>query len=352
MKTLASLLSIGTLTLLMLSCNTRDKNLDRKNVDTQEKNLAGKRNDTQDQPARKRIAPSMVAEYEKMGAVYGGFIEGSISVDFERGKEAAKTGVPGFEFPAESKENLPDPGIPFGLKFSVITDPGLMQLARLKNLTALSLSSTQVRRVALKELSGLTQLTILSLVDTQLINFDLKELAGLKNLTALGLSHNRTVTDEGLKELASLKELAVFGLSHTGVTDAGLKELANLKNLTTLALSETGVTDVGLKELANLKNLATLHLSLTRVTDAGLKELADMKNLTVLNVHRTDVTDAGVAQLQKRCRSVGSFVDRLITCGGRVLGTPRTRRTPSGIILCSMSRPRYGAPYALALLRP
>ena len=74
----------------------------------------------------------------------------------------------------------------------------------------------------------------------------LKELARLKNLTTLGLVGTQ-VTDVGLKELGTLKNLTRLSLAARTVTDAGLKELARLKNLTTLDLGYTKVTDAGLK---------------------------------------------------------------------------------------------------------
>lgn len=52
----------------------------------------------------------------------------------------------------------------------------------------------------------------------------LKEIARLKNLTSLGLGGTK-VTDVGLKELATLNNLTTLDLSNTKVTDAGVKEL-------------------------------------------------------------------------------------------------------------------------------
>ncbi len=58
----------------------------------------------------------------------------------------------------------------------------------------------------------------------------LKQLATLRELQKLELSSTK-VTDAGLKELAELKELQTLNLGATQVTDAGLKELADLEGV-------------------------------------------------------------------------------------------------------------------------
>jgi Leucine-rich repeat (LRR) protein len=100
----------------------------------------------------------------------------------------------------------------------------------------------------------------------------LKELARFKNLTGLDLA-GTLVVDAGLKELACHKNLTSVNLAATPVTDAGLRELAVLKNLTTLNLDNTRVTDAGLKELAVLKNLTSLDLRNTEVSFSGVISL-------------------------------------------------------------------------------
>jgi hypothetical protein len=66
------------------------------------------------------------------------------------------------------------------------------------------------------------------LFQTKVSDVGLKELAGLKNLKALYLSTTQ-VSDAGLKELAALKNLQVLYLSNTKETAAGVQEL--LKSL-------------------------------------------------------------------------------------------------------------------------
>lgn len=73
----------------------------------------------------------------------------------------------------------------------------------------------------------------LSIGNTRVTNAGLKELAKLKNLQMLKL-FSTEVSDAGLKELVGLHKLQMLDLSYTKVTNAGLKELAPLKNLRSL----------------------------------------------------------------------------------------------------------------------
>jgi hypothetical protein len=245
-----------------------------------------------------------VSAWEKLGAEYGGFRwfrtnEQADSV-FTPSTNAAKEGLPGFQFsepPKGGLGKLPIPAVPFGLAFpSTTTDEDLKGIASSQQLTTLDLGYARVSDSGLKELASLKQLTKLNLAGTKVTDAGLKELANLKQLTKLDLSCIR-LTDAGLKELASLKQLTKLDVGGTIVTDAGLKELTNLKQLTTLYLSGTQLTDVGLKELSSLKQLTKLDVGGTIVTDAGAKELAKLQQLTTLVLWHTKVTDAAVKEL-------------------------------------------------------
>ncbi len=231
----------------------------------------------------KPVAPRSVDEatataWKKAGAQVGWLGTNVLGLpEFRTRPDGLSKLVPAFRFgklPEKLAANLPDPALPFGLDLLQVTNAGLKELAGLKSLHTLNLSSTKVTDVGLKEL------------------------AGLKSLHTLNLSSTK-VTDAGLKELAGLKSLHTLSLDNTKVTDAGLKELAGLKSLHTLNLSSTKVTDAGLKELAGLKNLQTLSLSFAQVTDAGLKELVGLKGLQKLFLTEAKVTDAGVGELRK-----------------------------------------------------
>jgi hypothetical protein len=111
----------------------------------------------------------------------------------------------------------------------------------------------------LKKLPSISFAFGLVLADTKVTNAGLKEIAKLKNLDRLNLN-NTKITDAGLKEIANLLGLATLHLAHTQVTDAGLKEIAPLKNLTNIDLSFTNVTDIGVSEIATFNKLTILNI--------------------------------------------------------------------------------------------
>ena len=108
--------------------------------------------------------------------------------------------------------------------------------------------------------------------DDRISDVGLKELPKLKNLAYLNLTGTK-ITDAGIKEIAKCRSLKRLNLWHTQITDAGLKELPQLQQLTSLDLRDTKITDVGLKEVAKLVQLRSLMLHNTKVTKAGIIEL-------------------------------------------------------------------------------
>ena len=210
---------------------------------------------------------AVIAAWEKAGAKFGWMGVNELGFISWRPKpKPSADDIPGFKFLraatgklSGSLRGLPQPAIPFALGCRNADDAALKELAGMKQLQSLNLTSGQVTDAGLKELAGLTQLQTLWLFCPQ-------------------------VTDAGLKELAGLMQLQTLNLSNTSVTGAGLKELAGLMQLQSLNLRLTSVTDAGLKELAGLKQLQWLHLGNTKVTDAGLKELKQA--LPKCDIHR------------------------------------------------------------------
>jgi hypothetical protein len=114
-----------------------------------------------------------VAAYEKLGAVYGGVVQGRSGFhEFEEGKEAARKGLAGFRFKslADGKlPSLPQVNVPFALDldFTEVTDAGLKELGSLKSLSFLDLMGTKVTDAGLKHLTGLKNLASLDLRETK-----------------------------------------------------------------------------------------------------------------------------------------------------------------------------------------
>jgi RNA polymerase sigma factor (sigma-70 family) len=140
--------------------------------------------------------------------------------------------------------------IALDLSGTAVTDAGLKELARLRNLVkleALNLSGTAVSDAGLKELARLRNLVKLDLRQSQVTGVGLEDLADLMKLSELVV--NDQVTDAGLRQIATLKRLKVLGLHGNQMTAAGFKHLTALQDLTSLYVAGTGLTDAVLKEL-------------------------------------------------------------------------------------------------------
>jgi Leucine-rich repeat (LRR) protein len=290
------------------------------------------------------IKPDAKAAYEKLGAL--GHLRAHITDHgfyHSIGMPPTQDSFVAFEFVREPQGELPDPAIPFSLRFAhgALTEAGLKELGGLKHLVALTADGYAITDETMKDVARITKLRALVIQNSLLTGEGLQELAGLPELTVLDLTVPR-LTDAGLAELAALKNLKVLALSGTKVTPAGLKALAKIKGLRTLslgnqlmtdanlgALREAGllhklrnasgkgdtrpaspddvetlrlpylpISEAALREFAVLKNVTFLELTSTNVTDAGLKEVARFKKLATLELFKTRVTDAGLKELE------------------------------------------------------
>lgn len=86
------------------------------------------------------------------------------------------------------------------------------------------------------------QIAWLKLSGTKITDAGLKELAKLKNLNKLHLEHT-AITDAGLASLKSLPYLEYINLVDTKVSDAGLKDIAGAKSIRALYVWKSAVTD-------------------------------------------------------------------------------------------------------------
>ena len=95
---------------------------------------------------------------------------------------------------------------------------------------------------------------MLFLEGTRVTDTGLKELAKLKNLRTLRLRGNK-LTEAGMMELAKLTQLSTLDLDAAITTVAGLMQLANVKNLSTLQLFGTFLTRRKFKDHADFERL-------------------------------------------------------------------------------------------------
>lgn len=157
-------------------------------------------------------------------------------------------------------------------------------------------------------LRPLNEVTALLLTDcTQVTDEGLLDLAGLKQLNALSLTGTQ-VTDAGLVHVAGMTNLVGFECGTKNVRGDGLVHLQTLPKLQSLHLNKGGITDEGLANIRKLTKLTFVDLDDTQISDVGLAHLHGLSKLIVVRAHRTKITDAGVLALKKAVPA--SRVDR------------------------------------------
>jgi uncharacterized protein YjbI with pentapeptide repeats len=177
------------------------------------------------------------------------------------------------------------------LAASKVTDEGLLQLAGLRRLHTLDLSSTGVTDAGLVHLQEINNLQKLNLYGTKITGAGLAHLRGRAGLRWLNLNRTR-LTDEGLSHLEGLTGLEEIYLDGTQITDAGLAHLKGMAGLRSIWLNDTVVTDDGLARLRALADLQWLFVGGSPVTDAGVAQLRRaLSNCQI--VTRCDVSAPG-----------------------------------------------------------
>jgi len=166
----------------------------------------------------------------------------------------------------------------------------------------------------------------LELAETQVTDRGVENLTKFKNIRYLDLSMTRITgaSGESLAKMGNLKRLNVscndlgdhfvahlddahrdelwfpsLGLFDCGLTDASLPALGRIRYLQQLDLSANAVTDDGLRHLAGLKNLRILDLSNCPITDRGLQELKSLPALNQLRIYGTQITLKGVREFRR-----------------------------------------------------
>jgi Leucine-rich repeat (LRR) protein len=179
-------------------------------------------------------------------------------------------------------------------------------LARLLNLTSLSLADTKISD--LTPIRNLTELVTLDVSHTRVT--DLSPLKYSNKLMNLDISHTLVTDISVLEKMPELQRLSMNGIAVTDfsplafltgletidLTNTKINTLAPIQALTTLKrvdISGTSIRD--LSPVKNLKNLKELEIDSTGISN--LDVLANLDNLTVLSANYTAITS--LAPLQK-----------------------------------------------------
>ena len=125
----------------------------------------------------------------------------------------------------------------------------------------------------------------------------MEQLARLTNLTSLSIRRSPALTDKRLR-LERLPKLVDLGLLDLGITDDGLKQVAALAGLRSLDLrGDSQLTNAGLERLLAIRGLKTLRLGGYQVDDDTLSLVSRFTKLSGLTIDEAAVTDAGLSRI-------------------------------------------------------
>ena len=207
-------------------------------------------------------------------------------------------------------------------------------LDRLNNLRQLSMGQRDEMPVeddALAKIAGLSHLEYLRIGNgSRLTDRGLGELNKLKELKHLSIE-KANLTQAALDRLADLKQLQRLDLWGSSVTAADLAVLGHIDHLEELGLGQTNLGDHGLQQLQAARELRYLNMAWTRVTADGIwamvepspdnpnpfshlefidiqvtpfklsavSSLASLHHLEEIQVSTSQLDDDGIAALQK-----------------------------------------------------
>jgi hypothetical protein len=134
-----------------------------------------------------------------------------------------------------------------------------------------------------RELAGLKELSDVSIVSltvasSELTDAGVAEIAKLKNIESLYLSACGKITDTGLSHLAKLPNISfLWFTANPLISDEGMKSIGQMKNLRSLSLFGcTKISNAGALQLSQLKRLEFAFFGMTGVNEAGIQELREL----------------------------------------------------------------------------
>ena len=158
---------------------------------------------------------------------------------------------------------------------TIVDDDSCSVIAGFPELKKLRLARNQVSDTALETLSVCPQLQELDLSEDSLItNSGMVFLAKLTGLKKLNLWRVQ-ISDEGVLKLASLTQLEWLNLDNTKLSDAGLPALREMTKLRFLHLGSTQITADGASLLFHLSSLRDLKITRSAMgsSDIAVAEL-------------------------------------------------------------------------------
>ncbi|HEY9679301.1 MAG TPA: protein kinase [Drouetiella sp.] len=170
---------------------------------------------------------------------------------------------------------------------SAITDRGMMEIGRMRNLRYLNLDSCAITAKGFSYIAN-CPVADLSANAIHLTDEGLKYISEIKTLTDLALQDNPELTDVGVASLINLKNLNTISFRRAIITTPMLEKLTEIVSLRRLYLFDTHTTDEQIKLLVKHPNWTELILeSQTELTSGCFRYLATLKHLNKLELKYT-----------------------------------------------------------------
>lgn len=184
----------------------------------------------------------------------------------------------------------------------------LPHIGHLTGLESLALDQVQISEHGLAHLQGFTALRHLSIKVAQgplgqeaeaegLTDACLEQLAPLRSLETLVLSTPK-ISDAGLAALAKLPHLQELELWSADIPDAGWAHLQKTPGLRLLRLGGSALSDASLEPISGIRSLRLLHLEYPPIGESGVASLGKLIELQELNFVGRRLTAQGVGPLK------------------------------------------------------
>ncbi|QDT92331.1 Leucine Rich repeats (2 copies) [Gimesia algae] len=160
-----------------------------------------------------------------------------------------------------------------------VTLEGILQLSSSRNLKQLHVPDVQPRlddQAVARFIETWPHLESLGVGSSDLTDAGLSQIGKLKQLQWLNISRTQ-VTGSGLSSLTDLPHLKTLHANDTHVSDPAMIHIGKMTNMEKLILNGTDVSDRGFQEVQNLKKLYCICFVGSRVSDRGLKYLKPLK---------------------------------------------------------------------------
>ena len=182
-----------------------------------------------------------------------------------------------------------------------ITDDGLANLAKCRELESLDVFNPSFTGSGLSQLATLRNFRTLGLKKFRMSNIAMTAIGKIDSLETIGFGSCDFKSCEDLKSFSRLPKLHTIQFRQCELTDRQLESLASCSGVTKLILEHcAGVTEHNIRYLRQLP-LRELHLTDCDVGDRSIEVLNEMPKLEILHIEGcAGISDEGVSDYANR----------------------------------------------------